>query len=525
MHFQKKTILVFLSLYIFFSSSVFVSADEEVRSSLPVTLSAAQTLALYGQQISALYYNGATVSDVTFQFYGSSRTIVDSINNTFENPFVSGVEVENAFALDYAYTPSSHFPRFNVYQYYDSGFLSQMVSKEEIAPFEFLIYRAPFSPGTINEESFDFQINIEQSIDISGVDRFQTIYGYSYGRQISSYMVDDDKVSSSNLHSNLSIYGSASSVSPIVSLQDCVYRSSYPNHFALTAMPFSNMAENYDMNTKLETNQGNVDLYLFPAAKMALNIVDTGVQSEPITISHSVYNIRASQGVQLKEWDFQNETVGYSVPYVYLILMCPRIYGDYQIPDNKPSGSGSPDYTAPLNQIIQQLDNIANNFNFDTTNLETTITNTGNAIVNGIKNLFVPSQSDILTFRGQMIGLFNSKLGGLADVDNMQADIYDHLISASAMQSLDLPLMDLRPTVNFYIDKSVMENRGYSCITENGVDKVQVPLKPHSDKFGFFYEMVAAIIDVVCTTFFINTLFHKIKVIVCGERVVDIDDY
>lgn len=523
---MKKICLVFCSFLIcFFSANISVFAEGELLGvSLPVTLSAAQTLALYGQQITGLYYNGASVQNVTFDFYGSSRTIVDSIDSTFETPFVSGVDVQNAFALDYTYG-SSYEPRFNCYQYYESGFLSQTVTKEEIAPFEFLIYRSAFSPGSINEESFDFQLNIEQSIEISGVDRFQTIYGYSYGRQISSYVIDDDKVSSSNLHSNLSLYGSNSSVMPIVSLQDCVYRSGYPNHFALTSMPFSNMAVNYSLNSKLQTNQGNVDLYLFPAAKMALNIIDTGAQSNPITISHSVYNIRAAQGVQLKEWHSDLGEVGYSVPYVYIIIMCPRIYGDYQIPDNSHSGSGSLDYTAPLNQIIQQLDNIANNFDFDTTNLETTITNTGNSIVNGIKNLFVPSQADILTFRGQMISLFNSKLGGLADADAVQGDIYNHLINASAIQTLDLPLMDLRPTVNFYIDGSIMENKGYNVITENGVSKVQVPLKPHSDKFGFFYEMVAAIIDVVCTTFFINTLLHKIKVIVCGEKVVDIDDY
>lgn len=514
---MKKIFSVFVSFCLVLFCVPFVSVSVSADS-LPVVLTAAQTLALYGQSISGLWYNGSSVSDITFNYYASSRTITDSISESFDNPFESGYTHYNPLDIYIDYRT----PTFNLYQYYDSGFLPQEISKSDLCGFEYLIYRCQLNPNSVNELDFDFQINLEQSINIENVDRFQTFYGYSIGTANSAYQINDQRLRNGNLQSNLSIYSSG--VSPLVSLQGCVWSRSSAEYFPQVSMPVTNMASTVDHSSPFLTNLNNVDLFLYPAPLMQLNIIDTGLQSSPITISKSIYNIRNAAGVSVKEGSVNNEFV-MSLPYVYLIIMCPRIYGEYSIPDNSGSGSGSPDYSAPLNDIIHKLDTIANNLNIDldTTNLETTITNTGNSIVNGVKNLFVPSQTDIINFRGDMITLFNSKFSGLSDVHVIQDAAFNKLLSGSAMTSLDVPLLDLRPTVDFYLKKEDFTSKGMSVITENGQDLLQIPLKPYPEKFGFFYDLLAGLIDVLATCYFINMLIHKIHIIIVGEKVVESD--
>lgn len=521
---MKKFLSVFVSCVLLLLCVPFsVSAD-----SLPVVLTAAQTLALYGTELPALWYNGQSVSDITFSYYASSRTITDSISEWFSNPFESGYTHYNPFGLYINYNT----PTFKCYQFYDSGFLPQEVNKSDLCGYEFLIYRAQFNPASVNESSFDFQLNLTQSISIQGVDRFQTIYGYSIGTANSSRQVNDQRIRNANLQSNLSIYSSESDVTPLVSLQGCVWSRSWSEYFPQVSMPVTNMASASSLSVvQYPTTEANVDGFLYPAPLMQLNIIDTGAQSSSISISKSIYNIRNAAGVSVKE---AIDTSGggqswvYSQPYVYLIIMCPRIYGDYVIPENKPSGSGT-DYTPALNDIINKLDIIAQNLNIsvDTSDLEETVISTGNTvingIINGIKGLFVPTQTDILNFRGDMITLLNSKFSGLSDVHAIQDAAFNKILSGSAMTSLDVPLLDLRPTVNFYLNKADFTEKGMSVITENGVDKLQIPLKPYPDKFGFFYDLLAALIDVVATCSFINMLIQKIHVIIHGVKVVESD--
>lgn len=330
--------------------AVLASGSKASADSLPVVLSSAQTLALYGTEIPALWYNGQSVSNVTFSFSGSSRTITDSISESFVNPFESGYTHNNPLDIYIDYRT----PTFHCYQYYDSGFLPQQVSKSDICGYEYLIYRCQLSPNSVNELDFDFQINLDQSITIENVDRFQTFYGYSIGTAYSANQTNDQRIRNGNLQSNLSIYSSASDVTPIVSLQGCVWSSGWPEYFCQVSMPVTNMAPALPEWQNWSTTLQNVDNLLYPAPLMQLNVVDTGAQSSPIDISKSVYNIRAASGVSVKDgFDSSSQEWAYSLPYVYIIIMCPRIYGDFTIPE-KPSGSGTIDYTNQLDQMIGQ---------------------------------------------------------------------------------------------------------------------------------------------------------------------------
>ena len=78
--------VAFLPLYI---PDISAHADGQA---LPVELTSAQTLALYGSSIPALYYDGSSVRSTSFEFYKSSKTLASDCSRVFSDGFLGVTE-------------------------------------------------------------------------------------------------------------------------------------------------------------------------------------------------------------------------------------------------------------------------------------------------------------------------------------------------------------------------------------------------------------------------------------------------
>lgn len=542
----KRIICIFLSCFlILFCFPVFSVSAEDVQT-VTVQLTEAQTLALYGTSFSALYFDGSGVQNVTFDYVKSSKQICDEINAVFDSWSYNNVS--------YSVLPSGSVNAFSMYgcpaggnltgslQGFDNsfGFNSDwlginggsVISRELLQYYDFLLYRANVAPRPVNSSIYDFQFNIQFPFLLSGVERFQSLFMVQIGMFTpSSCWGSIPNISNSNLRGEVRLYGTNNLV-PLAVTSDS-YRFGTNNYFGISYHPINTIDPDFISSIGQNVPTYNaLDGCLSAFGIFSMSLLDSSVSSDLTGIN---WNIRAgdAQAKFLKQ-DFDpnytniidpnDSNYQYEDDSIYIMVMCPRIQGDFVI--GRPSGS-APDYSAPLNDIIDKLDIIANNLNisFDTTSLETTIENTGSSVVsgvvNGIKGLFLPSQTDILNFRGDMITLFNGKLQGLSDAYTVQNTVFNRLISASAMSCLEAPLIDLRPTVNFHLTAADFPNQ--SVISRDDKEYLQVPLKPYPDKFGFFYDLVASMIDIVCTGLFINMLIHKIHAILWGEKEVYLD--
>ena len=142
-------------------------------------------------------------------------------------------------------------------------------------------------------------------------------------------------------------------------------------------------------------------------------------------------------------------------------------------------------------------------------------------VVDGVRGLFVPTQSDILNFRLGMNTLVSDTFAPFADAQTIRDTVASRIMGVSSVSTLDLPLMDLRSAgVDFYLPASTFTDNGFDVVD----NKVKVPLKPRQDEWGFFYELLAWSIDVVCTIAFINMLLNKFHGLVVGKKVVELEN-
>lgn len=511
-----------------------VFADDAAPASYPVELTFAQTLALYGDSINALYYNGSSVENATFTFWKSSRSVVSSLNDCFDNtfPFISGSSINNPIAFDYYYS-SNNLPRLRcVPRSVNASDLSSWISasgatKSDLCPYEFLIYRWQGDPYYVPDSSFDFEFNFNFPIDIVGVDRLRTAFGVSMGTWSGPNSVNEYHMS--GYIDQLNIYANNDAVNPYYIMTPFVYSLTAPDDSPYLCFPVTN---GYDgLTANLGTNYYNQAV--FPCPNVSMCCVDTdGLQ--PFTWSSASYNVRAASSSSVKMDGFENPgSSGYQQywqHYVYLFIMCPVIWGDITLPEPEaPSisdqlegiGTGINDINVNINTtntkldaVLQKLDQIyQKNYASDLTQngplswIGTKIDNVADSVVSGIRGLFVPSQIDLINFRLNLQNDFQTHFPAFFTAEEKLHNLYSIFDNSVTPRSkISVPLVEMSiPDVS---------NNTSADFSFGGFD---VELKPNQDKLGILYDSLALIIDFIATLAVLNMLRNKLHRILEGS--------
>lgn len=519
---------------------------EASADSFPIQLTAAQTLALYGSSIPALYFNGTSTSYVNFEYWRSSKQIVAEIEDAFEtSPFISTYTSQNVFGLDYTYwNNASQGQSYPDWFSKSSGTVSE---KQDFSQMEFLIYRWQGDPSRISVNTNSFQFNLNQSVTLSGIDRIRSFVGFSVDTVTD--LSSRHNVNYNNYHSQIDLYASGSSASFYTGTETKINGSFY---FGCAYMPVY-FASAFGHNEITGTpTEGSMNNWLAPCPHMVLIPIDSGALSSPVDLEKQVVNIRAAQGVICNQGTSTNPD--YTAPYVYIIIACPIVWGDITPPepeqttpnysdqiDNIQSGVGDININLDstnnrLDTIIQQLDDIYENMgvsvdvDLDLTEegplswLATHIDNLGGTIVNGIKGLFVPTQQDLVEFKLSLEQQKNATFGGMVQADGILSNtVFQRIMRSEPVDYIDMPLLDI-PVVDFKLDAETFSNQGFTIIDDDGEDKVRVPLKPDSERWGWFYELLAWAIDIVCTIAVVNMFVNKLNGVIVGKKVVELED-
>ena len=332
--------------------------------SYPVQLSASQSLALFGQTIPARWYNGGSVSLVNFEFWKASGGITESIRAVFDtDPYISAYLSKNPFGIDMAEWSCELRTVNALPDWFTWGSTGKYPQKVDLAPQEFLIYRWQGQPNNVPSSgagSADFQISIEQSIPLSNVERCRFAMGYSVGT--CNDLTGDMLTSSSDVNSTYNLYAGGDLLNPVYTTSNAFRRSNTSlNRFSLTYFPMYNRLENTTGDT-WELTSTWMNAAVTPCPQMALMFCDQTF-SEPTTIDKQGAVIRAAKGIQCISNTFQeSQTAEYTEPYVYLILMCPTLWGAVEPPEPPVT---EPNYSDDLqniqtgvNQIIVNTDDI-----------------------------------------------------------------------------------------------------------------------------------------------------------------------
>lgn len=539
--------LVCFSVLFLSISPIDVYADDSTSTSYPVALTSAQTLALYGQTIPALWFNGTSTSTVNFEFYKSSLQVVSSFNDSFSLwggfPWISGYNIQNPIGFQYN-SNGSLVPYINAYA--RSTNLNDLtawlgeegtLSKSEICGYEFLIYRWQGDPNTIPEQTNDFEFNFNLSVNISGIDRLRTAFGVSLGQwtgtsDVSNFTMD-------NYIDAVRIYSAASPVNefyvttPLYSVYQTYSRRQSKIPFAVTN-PFYYVqnGEVWQVNPDYSNPRSYYDSAFFPCPNVSLCCIDTDGYGT-FDWSSCTYQVRAAKSVVCKEDGYyfsDSSNPNYNVftaPYVYLFVMCPVVWGDVSLPEPEPPtineqldgiGTGINDINVnldqtntKLDQILQKLDliyqkEIAPTLDVDLTQqgplswIGTKIDNATSSIVSGIRGLFVPTQTDLINFRLNMQADFQNHFPAFFTADDKVRNLYSIFSnSVNPRTTFTVPLVEM--SIPDYANNTSAD------FTFGGFD---VELKPKQDQLGILYDSLAIIIDFVATLGLLNMLKKKL---------------
>lgn len=341
-----------------------IPSSKVYADSYPVQLSASQSLALFGQTISARWYNGGSVSLVNFEFWKASGGITESIRAVFDtDPYISAYLSKNPFGIDMA-DWSCELRSVNALpQWFTSPANGRYPKKQDLAPQEFLIYRWQGQPNNVPSSgagSADFQISIEQSIPLPNVERCRFAMGYSVGT--CTDITDDMLTLASDVNSTYNLYASGDLLNPVYTTSNAFRQTSATlNRFSVTYFPMYNRLENSSGSTWQLTDTW-MNTAVTPCPQMALMFCDQSFAS-PTTIDKQGAIIRAAKGIQcISNTLEESQTAEYTLPYVYLILMCPTLWGAVEPPEPPTT---TPNYSHDLehiqtgvNQIIVNTDDI-----------------------------------------------------------------------------------------------------------------------------------------------------------------------
>ena len=477
-----------------------------------------------------MYYNGGSVEIVNFDFWKTSSGITESIRSVFDtDPYISVYQSKNPFGIDMADWSCELRSVNAVPDWFTWGSTGKYPQKGDLCPQEFLIYRWQGQPNNVPSSGTgrgDFQISIEQSIPLSGIERARFAMGYSVAT--CNDITADILTSASDVNSTYNLYAGGDALNPVYTTSNAFRKTSGTlNRFNIAYFPMYNRLANH-YNDTWETTSTWMNAAVCPCPQMALMFCDISFASQT-TIDKQDAIIRAAKGVQCISNTFEDsQTAEYTEPYVYLILMCPTLWGTITPPDPEQT---TPNYSDQidsiqtgvgdininlestndrLDQIIEKLDDIYENMgvsvDIDTTDIENSISNAASSIVSGIRGLFIPSQTDLINFRLNLQNDFQTHFPAFFTADDKVRNLYGIFSqSVTARTSITVPLVSMSVS-------DVAQNRNASF----SFGGYEVPLKPNQDRLGILYDSLAFIIDAVATLGLLNMLRSKLRKILSG---------
>lgn len=199
---------------------------------------------------------------------------------------------------------------------------------------------------------------------------------------------------------------------------------------------------------------------------------------------------------------------------MYLYIGCPRIDDDSTFSSGTvstgTSGSGgSGDVNVNVDIDMEETNGLLEN-------IWEGITGLGADIWGGITHVFVPSQEDIEDFKESVEETIADTFAPVFTAASLTDDAFNAFQNAVADGDMELPAL--------VVPSLVQEtSSGTFLIPGSGAQiwaAQQVKLRPESAKFAQLYEVLATVIDIVCTIAVLNMLRDRIDGILAGEAVV-----
>lgn len=315
-----------------------MSASAEVY---PVALSSAETVALYGSSIPALYYTGAGVASATFELVGTTNQVVSDWRESGSHMVGNGSPEQIVNRGDWSTDKTIFYgSTFGL-----DGFSPQYVTNNNIRNADFLIYRA-YIDSLPASGSFDFQIRLDFALDIQ-CQGFSSLVAWSSNEGGSRY---GNTQSTGRL---IAADDSTLSLSHSVGTPDFNNYYARPAFFVNNGIQYSASGDTLDDYFLYEVQPKFclMPYVTYPVYPDAVVGGETG-DAQVISISSQELLInKATTTPYATSWDVQTGVYGdYTANCVYLLIQCPLVYGDYVPP--------TPEYNTDEN-----INNINNNTN------------------------------------------------------------------------------------------------------------------------------------------------------------------
>lgn len=240
-------------------------------------------------------------------------------------------------------------------------------------------------------------------------------------------------------------------------------------------------------NTQNSTSNSGKKAYLYDNSTFG-KIYDGQFTYVPV-----VHSSASSFSAYCMSCDFNGNSYGRTLVY-YFLVMCPYVSGSASGGSGTfVSGSGGGDINVDIdmsetNGILGRIENIMG------------------GLVDGIKGLFIPSEEDITDFKTDISDLLTDTFSGYSEASDYMDQVSDVLISSHPSAVLEFPALSVPGTSFVTPAKSIDLNFDSGII-----------------------ETVKYIIDIIATICVLNLIMDKVKAVLVGEKVVEVegleDDY
>lgn len=414
-----------------------VSADSSLTE---VTLSKEQTLALFGQTLSASYKTDSGWASFPLTFDGF---VEDATFSYYTNEGVSGYFL--------SYINSSTFLRY--------------------------VSHDPFPTGTSGNQHSNVYIDCPFSINLSHIQLFHTAVLPS---------------------ANSLAYPNSSSRPIYVSLVSTFSASPVINDF------YHGANSNY-LYGRMASVQYSGRVGTYACSDVIVNSQSTDTNFDVSDMQVLFYPFGA-----IVNPDYDTTTGGGTNAFYELLIACPTLTSEYVLPEVSTTAPdigqqigdiiiSQSEINANLALILAKLDAIyQQNFNLDV-NISSS---SQSSLINGIKNLFIPSQNDLVSFRLNLMQELHSAFPAFFTAEDSIYDVFDIFHSVSPVSTVRFPGV----SVDFPSGVGT-DTVAFSLPAQD------VELKPEAQRFSVLYDALALILDIVCTFAVFNMVkskFHKI---------------
>lgn len=400
----------------------------------PVSLSASETLALYGSTITGYYYTGSGVDLANFEYVGTTYQVADAWTASASDNSLGfywqswtspapNIDSDNHELLDKTLFWGTTL--------YDDQNTPAFISLDRVRTSEFLIYKWD-SPATLPAAgSFDFQIQLNPVLNFKCAGFGSAVFWSSNEgsrRDLAAY------------RSNYTIYDSEQNVlKSVIGIRPS--NNDYANYYARGSFPaFLSTAEDTNTGTSIPcllTNAAPLAMgcaaAVYPTSDNQTDENQDGIPDSDlneISIGSSRLNIkRATSTPYASNVELPSGTLtDFTSNCVYIYIMCPVIWGDFIPPTPE---------VDPIESIQIDVENISSDIGdiaIDTEELR--------QILLRMESV----QSDILTVERVHTSQF-------IDILSRLQSIYEEMLDSGQIPDLSVP--DLNPAPDFQIDSAV----------------------------------------------------------------------